>query len=166
MKLKHIEESRRILNDLHKRVPLKRMETLRQHGVTSTYQHSLNVAMVSLWMAEKLAIRFDLESLLQGAMLHDFYGYDWHDKDPNHRWHGFRHPDRALMQSLKYIDLSSNSQNIIASHMWPLTFRHLPKCREAWLVCMADKGCAVIESINLAKRIELNTIKINSAQTA
>ena len=31
--------------------------------------------------------------------------------------------------------------------MWPLTFRHLPTCREAIIVCFADKYCAVLESM-------------------
>jgi uncharacterized protein len=31
--------------------------------------------------------------------------------------------------------------------MWPLTFRHVPTCREAVIVCLADKYCAVVESM-------------------
>lgn len=31
--------------------------------------------------------------------------------------------------------------------MWPLTFRHIPTCREAVIVCLADKYCAIVESM-------------------
>ena len=31
--------------------------------------------------------------------------------------------------------------------MWPLTLRHVPKCREAIIVCLADKYCAIVESM-------------------
>ena len=31
--------------------------------------------------------------------------------------------------------------------MWPLTFRHVPRCREAVIVCLADKYCAMVESM-------------------
>ena len=44
-------------------------------------------------------------------------------------------------------------QNIIASHMWPLTFRHVPTCREAFIVCLADKYCAVVESMFRRSRV-------------
>ena len=43
--------------------------------------------------------------------------------------------------------ITKKEQNIIASHMWPLTFRHVPTCREAIIVCLADKYCAVVESM-------------------
>lgn len=155
--MKYWEDTRKILCELHKQAPLWRMKSLRQHGTTSTYQHCLNVAYASVWLASLLPIRVDLESLVQGAMLHDFYLYDWHDHDPEHRWHGFYHPKRALCQSLRYVALSERSQNIILAHMWPLTLRSIPLYREAWLVCLADKGCALVESAHFTRGLEENT---------
>ena len=43
--------------------------------------------------------------------------------------------------------ITKKEQSIISSHMWPLTFRHVPTCREAIIVCLADKYCAVVESM-------------------
>ena len=37
--------------------------------------------------------------------------------------------------------------------MWPLTFRHIPTCREAVIVCLADKYCAVLESMFQRTRV-------------
>ena len=37
--------------------------------------------------------------------------------------------------------------------MWPLTFRHVPTCREAFIVCLADKYCAVVESMFRRNRV-------------
>lgn len=37
--------------------------------------------------------------------------------------------------------------------MWPLTFRHVPTCREAVIVCLADKYCTVLESMFQRTRV-------------
>ena len=43
--------------------------------------------------------------------------------------------------------MTRKDQSIISSHLRPLTFRHVPTCREAVIVCLADKYCAVVESM-------------------
>ena len=67
-----------------------------QHGTTSIYRHSLNVAYTSLWMMERWQIRLEPKSLVRGALLHDYFLYDWHQKDSSHRLHGFRHPNANI----------------------------------------------------------------------
>mgnify|MGYP000786537243 FL=1 len=49
--------------------------------------------------------------------------------------------------------ITKKEQSIISSHMWPLTFRHVPSCREAIIVCLADKYCAVVESMFKRSRV-------------
>ena len=66
-----------------------------QHGDVTVYAHVTSVARASLSFAERLGragISVDRVSLLRGALLHDYFLYDWHDPDPSHRLHGFRHP--------------------------------------------------------------------------
>lgn len=66
-----------------------------QHGDVTVYAHVTSVARASLSFAERLGrvgISVDRLSLLRGALLHDYFLYDWHDPDPSHRLHGFRHP--------------------------------------------------------------------------
>lgn len=66
-----------------------------QHGDVTVYAHVTSVARASLSFAERLGragISVDRASLLRGALLHDYFLYDWHDPDPSHRLHGFRHP--------------------------------------------------------------------------
>ena len=61
--------------------------------------------------------------------------------------HGFSHPGCACINAERVFGITKKEQSIISSHMWPLTFRHVPTCREAIIVCLADKYCAVVESM-------------------
>lgn len=125
-----------------------------QHGSVTVYDHVLSVARKSLAIADALArigIRCDRQSLLRGALLHDYFLYDWHDKDPSHRLHGFRHPFFALARAEEDFDLTPRERNIIVRHMFPLV-PIPPTCREAWIVCVADKLCALNETLTMRHR--------------
>ena len=107
------------------------------------------LARASLSFAERLGragISVDRASLLRGALLHDYFLYDWHDPDPSHRLHGFRHPFFALARAEEDFELTSRERNIIVRHMFPLV-PVPPTCREAWIVCLADKWCALRETV-------------------
>ena len=122
-----------------------------QHGDTSVYSHCVAVAYVSLWFSYRLHISVSKQSLLMGAFLHDYFLYDWHENYPSHRLHGFTHPKRALINATADWNLSDRTQNIILRHMFPLT-PVPPACREAWLVCLADKVCALAETFHMTEQ--------------
>ena len=71
----------------------KLLKNYKQHGKTSVWEHSRNVAYRSFRLAKKLEkrynIQFNYDDLIVGAYLHDFFLYDWHEKNKAHRWHGF-----------------------------------------------------------------------------
>mgnify|MGYP002699785710 FL=1 len=105
------------------------------------------MCVCSIKIARMLRIRYDLRALIRGALLHDYFLYDWHiNDDPNRKLHGFFHPSVALENALKDYELSKKEQDIIKHHMFPLTIIP-PMCREAWLVCLADKICAGKETL-------------------
>lgn len=118
-----------------------------QHGRVSTYRHCVRVAMASYWLNRRLGLGADEESLVRGAFLHDFYLYDWHDPEQGPGWHGIRHPGIALRNAERDYPLNDKERDIIRSHMWPLTPLAVPHCREAALVCLADKGCSLHETL-------------------
>lgn len=118
-----------------------------QHGTTSVFRHSVAVAYVCLWAARRLRIPVDTKSLIRGALLHDYFLYDWHEKDDSHRLHGFFHAGKALRNAMEEFELSEREQDMIKRHMFPLN-PIPPRCREAWILCLADKVCSGKETVD------------------
>lgn len=129
------------------------MERFRQHGGVSVCQHCIAVAYLSCRIACRLHIPVDFRSLIRGALLHDYFLYDWHDPDPRHRLHGLRHSGFALRNAQADFSLTPREANIIARHMFPLNPAP-PTCREAWIVCLADKICAALETAHRPCRFD------------
>ena len=124
---------------------LLRMKSFIQHGRVNTYDHCLSVARLSLKLARGLHLKVDSEELVRGALLHDYYLYDWHTRGD--RLHGYHHPAIAADQADKDFSLTRKERNIIRTHMWPLTLGHMPSSKEAALVCVADKLCSAKETL-------------------
>ncbi len=121
-----------------------------QHGKTTTKEHVMNVANISMKLGNALKIRYSKRELVRGALLHDYFLYDWHEHatEENGRpktGHGFLHPGIALKNAEEDYELSKKEREIIKKHMWPLTVTRIPRSREAWLVVAADKVATVSE---------------------
>ena len=147
MQLSQTERERlsAILEQYDHHPKVQEMREFIQHGDVTTYQHCKTVV--------------DETTLAVGAFLHDFYLYDWHKQGSfrglRHLFemHGFSHPGSACVNAQRVFGITKKEQNVIASHMWPLTFRHIPTCREAVIVCLADKYCAIVESMFRRTRV-------------
>ena len=116
----------RILNKTADNSRLNEMDRYTQHGSTSTLMHTIAVAHYSVALARRFL-------------------YDWHDKHPDNRMHGFTHASKALKNADKDFRLNKRERDIIAKHMFPLTIKP-PTTREGWLVCLVDKGCSLLET--------------------
>ena len=141
------------VNQIKKRVKIRQMlSEYIQHGNTSVYIHSRNVAYLSYKIAKhmerKFRIKINYEELIVGAMFHDFFLYDWHDSETSPKLHGYKHPAIASKNAQEYYDITENEKTIIENHMWPLTITKFPKSTEAFIVCMADKCCSIRETIH------------------
>ena len=115
-----------------------------QHGLTDCFTHSICVAYMSLRVAEVLHIRIDPRSMVRGALLHDYFLYDWHDKAHACRFHTFCHPLVALRNAEAEFTLNPVERDIIRKHMFPLCFP-LPRYKESFIISIADKCCAASE---------------------
>lgn len=131
-------------NEIIKSNNFKKIDNFTQHGTTSCFWHSIAVAYYSLKIINFLGIKCDIKSLIKGALLHDYFLYDWHNNNSS-RWHGFKHPKIALKNANKDYGLTKIEKNIIQRHMFPLTFIP-PKHKESIIVCIADKLCSIYET--------------------
>lgn len=123
---------------------LAQMAQYPQHGNTSRLLHVVAVAYYSYRLAAAAPVSFHMHELVRGALFHDYFFYDAQDGDPAHKGHWTRHPAIALENARKELLLTGIEQDIIRSHMFPLT-PHPPQFREAALVSLMDKACSVYE---------------------
>ena len=116
-----------------------------QHGDTSCLLHSVAVAYFCCILAERLKfLKLHEKQLLRGALLHDYFLYDWHIPDKSRPMHGRYHPRAACKNAEEDFKLTVIEKDIIKKHMFPLTFTP-PKYRESVVVCLVDKACSVYE---------------------
>ncbi len=142
--------------DILKSENYRKMRDFIQHGNVSVLRHCVRVANASLKIErflKKLHINMDEKALVRGALLHDYFLYDWHNKEARpHGLHGFTHPKTALKNASRDYKVSEREKKIIRQHMFPLTITKIPTCRESWVVSMADKWCSLVETVGMRKK--------------
>ncbi len=146
--------------DILDKEEFKSLKSFIQHGNVTVYEHCLHVALCAVKINKVLGVHCKERSLVRGALLHDYFLYDWHNADApgniHPKLHGFYHPGIALRNATRDFVLSEREKDIIGKHMWPLTLNP-PRCREAWIVCLADKYSSTLETLKLRKgKIRVN----------
>lgn len=124
-----------------------------QHGSIHVRRHCIDVARQSLIISDFLHMRVNEEEMIRGALLHDYFLYDWHvqRKEPGAPLHGYSHPKTALLNATRDYELSEREKDIISKHMWPLTLSRIPRYKESWIVSLADKYCSTLETLKIRK---------------
>lgn len=143
------EYYRALVDDLLKSELVKSMAKFMQHGDLTCLDHCLHVSYVSFRCCRLLGL--DFRSAARGALLHDFFLYDWHSAPPGIGPHVFVHPSIAL-KNASVFDLNVKEKDIIKKHMWPLTVIP-PRCLESLVVCIVDKSCTIAETTGLGRRV-------------
>lgn len=126
---------------------IKRMKCFIHHRFYSAYDHTLRVVMESIKAASKSKYDYDMKSLILGAFLHDYFLYDWRDRNSGAHLHAFTHPKKALKNATNDFATNEVVEDIIKAHMWPLTIKIFPRSKEAKLVCKIDKIVAFKECL-------------------
>lgn len=142
----------KILRSVESNTDLLACKAFCHHGQTNLYDHNLAVAR----KAYKMLLFFKVnhkEDIITGALLHDYFLYDWHIKEGRKPFHGLYHPRIALDNAREAMAISPLTADVIKKHMFPLTPLP-PKYLGSWLVCLADKMCAVQETFK-----SLHTLK-------
>lgn len=133
------------LNSLLADPKVQRLRDFPQHHGSNTLRHCIAVAKRSFELAEQFGWDIDEVELARCAMLHDYYLYKIKESGLSAYRHGTSHPAVAIENAKKDFDLTEKEMSTIRSHMWPLTFRHPPRSKEAALLCLADKDIAIKE---------------------
>ena len=107
-----------ILKDVEEKSRFLESKQWIQHGITTIYEHSQNVALKCLELANKFKWKIDESSMIRGALLHDYFLYDWHNKKTRVNPHGYLHPGVALKNALKVYDLNKTEIDIIKHHLF------------------------------------------------
>lgn len=109
------------------------------HGITR-YDHSMRVAYYSYLVTKILGL--DYIETTEAALLHDFFIDEV--KDKNQIVKLTKHPKYALINAKKYFDLSEKQEDIIKTHMFPVTITP-PKYLESWIVDIVDDIASIYE---------------------
>ncbi len=137
-----------IVNFLKKNTRFLETKNFIQHGDTTVYSHQISVAKKSIELAEKYNLDVDMNSMIRGALLHDYFLYDWHDGKRERMIHGFTHPMKAYLNAKSELGLNKIERDIIVKHMFPLTPLP-PKYLESWIVTYSDKYVSLVETLRV-----------------
>ena len=117
----------------------KALSRNKQHHNSNTYAHVIHVAVLAIKFARFWHIKVDERALVRAALLHDYYLYDWHDKENRKKKHARRHGKYAADNAERDFGINAKIRSFIENHMWPINFFHFPKGVEGWIIVYADK---------------------------
>ena len=129
-----------------------RMKEIPMHRGSNCYIHSFRVAKKAIKNAIRLFKKnIDLEVVLIGAILHDYYLYDWRSNREYRKGHAKNHQKIASENASRDFDVPLEIKKVIESHMWPFNIKSFPNTREAKVVSFADKSVATMEAFTSKK---------------
>lgn len=129
---------------------IKKMKDIPMHRGSNCYEHSFKVAKYAI----KKALRYkevNLEVVLIGAILHDYYLYDWRTDSSKKKGHAKNHQIIASENASRDFMISNKVKKVIESHMWPLNIKNFPNTKEARIVSLSDKHVALLEAASSRK---------------
>ena len=133
------EEFYSIVQPIIENEEFQKMKDVSHHGITR-YDHSMRVAYFAYRVLKTLHL--DYKEATVAAMLHDFFTDEVNDLSKIAKLR--RHPSHAVLNAKKYFELSDKQEDIIKTHMFPVTFMP-PKYLESWIVDIVDDVAAVYE---------------------
>ena len=113
----------------------------RHHGITR-YDHSMNVAYITYVVTKNLKLNYKEATF--AALIHDFFNDEVKDENGYKRL--VDHPKHALINAMRYFELTDLQKDIIAKHMFPVTLTP-PKYKESVLVSLIDKYSSINERV-------------------
>lgn len=138
------KEFESIIKDIIENEKVQEMKKYRQHFDTNTFDHCYMVSYYCYKICKKL--NWDYKSITRAAMLHDFFLYDWREKNERKGLHAFTHGRIACENACKIFDLSEKEKDMIIKHMWPVSPK-MPKSKEGIVLTFVDKYSTLAETV-------------------
>ena len=136
---RHNTEFYKLSKDVLINKDFNKLKNIGHHGITR-YDHSLRVAYYTYIITKKLHLNY--KQATRGALLHDFFIDEVSNMDEVSKLR--KHPSYALLNAKKYYDLNPMEEDIIKTHMFPVTFTP-PKYIESWIVDIIDDVASIYE---------------------
>ncbi len=150
------------VNDILSHPQVEKMKSISQHSENMTcFEHSIYVSYISFSICKKL--KFNANAAARAGLLHDFHLKSDDEKNESMRKHLFTHPLDAEKNAEHYFGISDLEKNIIRNHMWPLTITRLPTKKEAIVVNIVDKVCALAEFLNINDHQKIARVALATA---
>lgn len=135
---------KRCVKRLDEETNFRKLREYKHHIHTTTYEHSIAAAYISVYICRTIGFKCDIEKLIYAALLHDYYLYDCHEGSI--KFHFIKHPKISLENAKRDWKLNKVQEDIIRRHMFPCTLIP-PIYKESILVNIVDKICALYELI-------------------
>ncbi|MBQ7250573.1 MAG: HD domain-containing protein [Bacilli bacterium] len=140
--MKISEKEKRELEDIYQSFlhdeKILKMKTISMHRGSNCYIHSFKVAKTAIRRALRHR-KGNLHTILIGAILHDYYLYDWRADRSKMKSHLSHHPYIAAENAERDFGIHEPIKRVIKSHMWPVNFTEFPKTKEARIISLSDK---------------------------
>lgn len=133
------EEFQNIIQPILDNKEFSKTKKKSHHGI-NRYSHLLRVSYYSYMVTKILHLNY--KETTRAALLHDFF-LDETETDSAFKALQ-RHPNYALENAKKYYTLTDREEDIIKTHMFPVTFTP-PKYLESWIVDLIDDIAGVYE---------------------
>ena len=149
-----LEEQKQRLESLYQSFlideKILRMKDISMHRGSNCYEHSFKVAKKAIKKSLNRK-NINLEVVLLGAILHDYYLYDWRNDRSKLKRHGKNHPGIAIENAVNDFNISEEVKKVIKTHMWPINIKDYPNTKEAKIVSISDKAVTIGESFTSKK---------------
>ena len=153
--MKLTEERKQKLEDIYLRYlhdeKILKMKEVPAHRGSNTYIHTFRLVKEVMKKAIKSRKNLDLENLLIATIFHDYYLYDWRKVKERPHPHGKYHPHIAVENAKRDFNIPDKAAEMMETHMWPFNLFHIPKGKEARLLCNVDTWVAFKECLTSRK---------------
>lgn len=133
------EEFQNIIQPILENEEFRKTKEKCHHGI-NRFEHLQRVSYYSYLITKTL--RLNYKETTRAALLHDFFLDETENESSIKALQN--HPNYALENARKYYELTDREEDIIKTHMFPVTFRP-PKYLESWIVDIVDDVAGMYE---------------------